>query len=184
MDKISLIMLTWNSEVVLRKALDSVKSVVDEMIVVDSSSTDDTLDILNEYGCVVYTMELKDSWSKLKNFAIEKTSYDWILSLDSDEYLVEETVAKIPELVKGNNVDCYIFRRLNYLDNSLWKVEDHCRLFRKHCRFRGNIHECLAGFRKSQTTEVTIMHKKSWEKQKEQTARYAEFNRKLKEVQC
>lgn len=181
MSKISLIILTWNSEAVLRAALDSVKSVVDEIIAVDSASVDGTVQILNEYGAKVYTMEMKDSWSELRNFAIEKVTHEWILSLDSDEYLTKEAAAKVPELVKNNDVDCYIIRRLNYLDGELQELKEyHPRLFRRHCRFVGNIHEQLVGFKKSVIVEEAIMHKKSWKRQIEQNARYVEFIEMLK----
>lgn len=182
MGKISLMILTWNSEAVLRTALDSVKGVVDEIIAVDSASTDGTVQILNEYGAKVYTMVLKDSWDELKNLAVEKTSHEWILSIDSDEEMTKEAAAKVPELVKSSDVDCYAFRRLNYLDGELQELKEyHPRLFRRYCRFKGNIHEQLTGFKKLVVIEDAIMHKKTWVRQIAQNARYTEFIERLKE---
>ena len=180
MEKVTLVILTWNCADVLRTALDSIKDVVDEIVAVDSSSVDGTLDILKEYEAVIYTKALEGSWSKLRNFGIEKSTKDWILILDSDEYLTKETIGKIPELVKSSEVDCYIFRRLNYLDDVLQEVKDyHYRLFRKHCSYAGVIHEQLTGFNKSQVVEdAIVMHKKTLKRQKEQDKRYLEFNKK------
>jgi len=182
MSKISLMILTWNSEAVLRTALESVKGVVDEIVAVDSASVDGTVEILKEYGAKVYTMELKDSWDELKNFAVEKTSHEWILSIDSDEEMTKEAAALIPELVKSSDVDCYAFRRLNYLDDVLQELKEyHPRLFRRYCRFVGNIHEQLVGFKKIQIMEEAIIHSKTWKRQIDQNARYIEFSRQLEQ---
>lgn len=174
---ITLVILTWNCEGVLRTALDSVKGIVDEIVAVDSSSTDSTLDILKEYGAMVYTKALEGSWSELRNFGIENATKDWILILDSDEYLTEEAVKMIPGLVKNSEVDCYIFRRLNFLDGVLQEAKDHhYRLFKNYCRYQGVIHEQLVGFKKSQIVEdAIVVHKKTLKKQKEQDERYLEF---------
>ena len=177
---VALVILTWNSADVLRTALDSVKDIVVEIVAVDSSSTDGTLDILKEYRAVVYTKALEGSWSELRNFGIEKATSEWILILDSDEYLTEETIKKIPELVKSSEADCYIFRRLNYLDGVLQEAKDyHYRLFKKNCRYAGVIHEQLTGFKKSQVVEdAIVMHKKTLKRQKEQDKRYLEFSKR------
>ena len=183
---IALVILTWNCADVLRTAIDSVEKVVDEVVAVDSSSTDGTLDILREYGekykyaVEVYTKALKGSWSGLRNFGIEKSTNEWILILDSDEYLTGETIEMIPELVRSSEADCYIFRRLNYLDGVLQEAKDyHFRLFKRHCRYEGVIHEQLVGFNKSKVIEgAVVMHKKTRVRQKEQDERYLEFNRR------
>ena len=189
---ITWLLLTWNSADSIRAALESVGNLVDEVVVVDSNSTDGTLNILSEYGnkwiekgiaIEVYTKALEGSWSELRNFGIEKATKDWILILDSDEYLTEETVQMIPELVKSSEVDCFIFRRLNYLDGVLQEAKDyHYRLFKRYCRYAGVVHEQLVGFKKSQVVEdAIVMHKKTGEKQREQNERYLEFNKRREE---
>ena len=174
-------MLTWNSEAALRTALDSVKGLIDEIVAVDSSSTDGTLNLLKEHGAVIYTKALEDSWSELRNFGISKASHEWILILDSDEYLTKETVQMIPELVKSSDADSFIFRRLNYLDGILQEAKDyHYRLFKNYCRYEGMIHEQLVGFNKSKVIEdAVVMHKKTKTRQKEQDERYLEFSKRL-----
>jgi len=179
---ISWLLLTWNSANSIRTALESAKDLVDEIVVVDSNSTDETLDILDEYDAKVYTKALEKSWSELRNFGISKASYEWILVLDSDEYLTKETLLMIPKLVESDEVDAFIFRRLNYLDGVLQEAKDyHYRLFKRHCRYAGRIHEQLVGFKKSKVIEdAIVMHKKTWKKQKEQDERYLEFTKERK----
>ncbi|MEO6119524.1 MAG: glycosyltransferase family 2 protein [Terriglobales bacterium] len=80
---LSVAIITKNEEANIRRTLESVKW-ADEIVVVDSGSTDRTCDIAREYGAKVFVEEWK-GFAKQKNSAIEKCSGDWILSLDADE---------------------------------------------------------------------------------------------------
>lgn len=86
MQKLSVIIITYNEETQIRATLEAVKW-CDEIIVVDSHSKDKTVDICNEYAnCKVYTNVFK-GYSNQKKFALEKVSNDWVLSIDADEVL-------------------------------------------------------------------------------------------------
>jgi len=85
--KISFITFTRNSGRRLKLLLENVKDVVDEIIVIDGYSTDDTVEIAKSYGAKVF---LRKPWGHVepdRMFALRKASYDWILYLDDDELL-------------------------------------------------------------------------------------------------
>ena len=81
---LSVIVLAYNEEENLPDCLASI-SFADEIIVIDSDSTDKTAKIAKEYGATVYQRNLNDDYAAQRNFAISKASHEWILMLDSDE---------------------------------------------------------------------------------------------------
>ena len=88
--KLSLCMIVRDNQETLRKCLDSVKSLVDEIIIVDTGSTDDTKIIALEYTGKVYDFHWKDNFSEAKNHALSKAGYGWVLFLDADESISEK----------------------------------------------------------------------------------------------
>jgi glycosyltransferase involved in cell wall biosynthesis len=95
---LSVAIITKNEEANIRRTLESVKW-ADEIIVVDSGSTDRTCDIAGEFGAKVYVEEWK-GFAKQKNSAIEKCTSDWILSLDADEEVTPQLASSICESVR------------------------------------------------------------------------------------
>lgn len=86
MKLISLCMIVKNEEDVLSRCLDSVKSIVDEIIIVDTGSTDGTRAIAEQYGANIFDFTWINDFSAAKNEAIRHASGQWILFLDADEY--------------------------------------------------------------------------------------------------
>ncbi|MDP7197127.1 MAG: glycosyltransferase family 2 protein, partial [SAR202 cluster bacterium] len=89
MEKLSVVIITLNEEKNIQRCLNSVKHVADEIVVVDSLSTDNTEQICQSYG-VKFIKHKFDDYVTQKNYANSKASYDYILSLDADEALSEE----------------------------------------------------------------------------------------------
>ncbi|MBI5072943.1 glycosyltransferase [Candidatus Woesearchaeota archaeon] len=85
MTTISLCMIAKNEEQLIKNALDSVKPFVDEMIVIDTGSDDNTRQISQECGATVYDFKWENDFSKAKNFAKSMAKGQWILFLDADE---------------------------------------------------------------------------------------------------
>lgn len=95
--KLSVAMITMNEERILAKTLESVKSIADEIVIVDSGSTDRTEEIAKNYGAKFY----RESWKGYgpqRNSAIEKASGEWILNIDADEEISPELQRKILEI--------------------------------------------------------------------------------------
>ena len=87
MATLSLCMIVKNEEVMLGGCLESAKDWVDEIIVVDTGSTDRTKEIALEHGAKVYDFEWIEDFAAARNFAKSKCSSDYVLSLDADERL-------------------------------------------------------------------------------------------------
>ena len=95
---LSVVLITYNEEANIGRTLASVQPLVaegkGEIIVVDSGSTDRTVEIAKSYGAKVFVEEWK-GYAAQKNSAIEKATGDWILSLDADEELSQDLIAEL-----------------------------------------------------------------------------------------
>jgi glycosyltransferase involved in cell wall biosynthesis len=96
---LSLCMIVKNEENNIRRALMTVKPVVDEMIVVDTGSTDRTKDIAQELGAKVYDFPWTDSFAEARNYSLSKATGDWILILDADEVISPSDHEKLRKLI-------------------------------------------------------------------------------------
>ncbi len=109
---ITVTILTKNCDKTLNKTLDSVKG-FSEVVILDTGSTDHTLDIARSYSNVKIFHSPFIGFGPLHNFAVEKASHDWILSLDSDEVLTESLVQEILSL-SLNHHSIYSIERNNF----------------------------------------------------------------------
>ncbi|NFE60776.1 glycosyltransferase family 2 protein [Clostridium botulinum] len=114
---ISLCMIVKNEECTLEKCLKRVSEFVDEIIIVDTGSTDNTNKIALKYTDKVYGFEWCDDFAKARNFSIKKASNDWILILDADEVIEKFDVEKIKKnCISSNNIVGRIKRINEYED--------------------------------------------------------------------
>lgn len=97
MSRLSVCLLTFNSARLLRECVTSLMRVADEVIVVDSGSTDETPRILAEFGLRA-TYRSYTTHGDQMNHAIARAANDWVLCMDSDEVLDDETIARINDL--------------------------------------------------------------------------------------
>ncbi len=145
--RISQCMIVKNEERNIQRALSWGKNVIWEQIVVDTGSTDRTVELAKAMGAKVYHFSWIDDFAAAKNYAISKASGDWIAFLDADEYLMEEWVSKMPELLQRLESSCYAIRSplVNLQASSVTLVARHCRIFRRMpgLGYRGAIHEYL-----------------------------------------
>jgi len=111
--KISAVIIAFNEEKHIGRCIESVKDVVDEVVVVDSYSSDLTEEICQQQG-VVFIRHVFRGLIEQKNFAIDQATFPYILSLDPDEYLSEALIQSLKEVKKNWKFDSYYFRRLTY----------------------------------------------------------------------
>ena len=99
--KISACYIVKNEENVIQRSIDSLMDAVDEIILVDTGSTDQTIEVAKKYPKVnTYSYTWKNDFAAARNVAIEKASGDWIVFLDADElFAFEKTVGIISGLV-------------------------------------------------------------------------------------
>ena len=109
---ISAVIITYNEEKYIGLCLESLQEVADEIVVVDSGSTDRTREICENYGCRVILHDF-EGYIEQKNWAMAQTKYDYILSLDGDELLSEELKKSILNVKEKWDKDGYYFNRLN-----------------------------------------------------------------------
>jgi glycosyltransferase involved in cell wall biosynthesis len=117
---ISIIILTYNEEENIRTCLENSKRLTDKIYIIDSFSTDKTLDICKEYGCEIHQHKFENQARQL-NWALENVDIneDWILRLDADEFMTEELINEIKnkiESVDENISGIFLKRRLYFLD--------------------------------------------------------------------
>ncbi|MEH7124263.1 glycosyltransferase, partial [Bacillus sp. JJ1773] len=137
---ISLCMIVKNEERVLAKCLRSVKGKVDEIIVVDTGSTDSTVKIAETFGAKVFHFKWIDDFSSARNFSISKASSDFILVLDADEQL--DQAFNLYDEIKSEK-DYYIMSIKNKMGKDYVLNHNAIRLFRNDSRliYKGRIHE-------------------------------------------
>ncbi len=113
---LSLCMIVKDEAMRLPQCLRSVKNVVDEMIVVDTGSTDNTKKVAQVFGAKVYDFQWNDSFAEARNFSLSKATGKWILVLDADEVLGRSDVKRLKQLVEGSANDpvAYLFETRNY----------------------------------------------------------------------
>ena len=135
MIKLSTVIITFNEEKNIRRCLDSVQRVSDEVIVVDSFSADGTEAICREYG-VKFMQHAFKGHIQQKNYALEQAASPYVLSLDADEALDERLQDEIIKIKKDWQADSYNFNRLtNYcgqwIRHSGWYPDVKTRLWDK-----------------------------------------------------
>lgn len=93
-------MIVKNEGELLPGCLESVRHWVDEIVIVDTGSTDRTVDIARSYGARVYFREWDGSFSNARNYALSKVTSDWVLYIDADEEFVEDDVPLLKKLLQ------------------------------------------------------------------------------------
>lgn len=184
---LALNILTWNSEESLEDALQSVSSCVDLIYALDRFSTDGTLEILKRYNAQIFQKEFSGSFAAERNYLIDKTQADWILTLDSDEIVneaIQKNIRSDIRLLEELNYSVGFYPRKNLLDNKLSSIEipGHARLIKKNSNIRyfGKVHETVNFEEKKNacwffSDTRMIIHSKSWKKQEAQNIRYSQM---------
>lgn len=137
--KVTAIVTTFNEELCLDRCLKSV-AWVDEILVVDSFSTDSTLQIIKKYSERVFQREYKNAADQ-KNWIIPQASHPWIVLLDADEFLTDELTSEIIHVLQNPKHDAYWIKRQNYFMDkrvrfSGWQGDRVIRLFKRDlCRY-------------------------------------------------
>jgi glycosyltransferase involved in cell wall biosynthesis len=185
MPGITATIITLNEEDRIAEALASL-ACCDEIVVVDSGSTDRTREIASIRGARVINHPW-EGYSRQKNFAADQASHEWILSIDADEAL---SIELADEIVRWKNEPgrhvlpcaCSMARRAFYLgkwiNHSGWYPDRKVRLYdRRHCRWEGTIHENLRIDGAVLTLHGDLLHFpfSNWEDQKRKIDEYTKL---------
>ena len=143
---LSLCMIVKDEEKFLPTCLESIKDHVDEIIIVDTGSTDKTVEIAEKYNTKVYHHQWENSFSKARNYSLKYATCDWIIWLDADEEVDKEDAHKLKEVIKDNTVDVIhipVFNRP--VGGKNFSVSNLEKIFKNHIGiyFEGIVHNSL-----------------------------------------
>ncbi len=153
--RLSLCMIVRDEQEMLPRSLASVAEAVDEMVIVDTGSTDATVEIARSFGAQVIFHEWTGSFAHARNVSLQAASGDWLLCLDADEVLVEEDAPLLRALTGHTWREAFYLSETNYtgdLEDGTAVTHNALRVFRNRSeyRFEGRLHEqiaqCLPGY--------------------------------------
>ena len=143
---VTLCMIVKNEEQYIRNCLDAARAYVNEIVIVDTGSSDGTIAIAEEYGARVFPYAWNNHFAEARNYGLHRALGDWILVLDADEVIekVDETLFR--EMLRNESIAGYYvtIRHLRSTsDERDVETDQVCRLFRRHTNiaYRGRIHE-------------------------------------------
>ena len=148
-NKISAVIITYNEERNIGRCLQSLQGIADEIVVVDSFSTDSSEKICESYK-VRFFQRKWDNYSAQKNFGNEQASNDYILSIDADEVVSEKLQQSILSAKENLNADAFSMNRLTYycgkpIRHCGWYPDKKVRLWnRNKGSWKGDVHEKIS----------------------------------------
>lgn len=146
--KISACYIVKNEAKNLAKSIKSLKNQVNEIVVVDTGSADNTIAVARKLGARVYSFPWQDDFSKARNFALSKAKGEWLVLLDADEYFTAKTAGNIRQVIsQAQQADGLLIQMVNY-DVDKAEIQDYFYQLRIVCNqqglhYEGKIHEEL-----------------------------------------
>lgn len=166
MISISLCMIVKDEEKVLERCLNSIAGIVDEIIIVDTGSSDHTKEIALKYTSQVFDYKWQDDFSKARNFAFSKATKDYIYSADADEVIDEENQARFLQLKQVLLDEIEIVQMIYVTDMQYNTTENFVKDIRpklykrlRHFVWKDPIHEMVELDPVVYNSDIEIMHK-------------------------
>jgi len=136
MASLSVVVMTYNESKHIGKCLESVATIADDTLVVDSFSTDNTVAIAREMGARIIE-NVFEGYIEQRRFCVENAKHELILALDADEWLSDELVEEIRAIKSSSSADCYTINRLSrigdqWVKHGTWFPQFILRLFHKN----------------------------------------------------
>jgi tetratricopeptide (TPR) repeat protein len=145
--QVSVCMIVKNEEKLLDKCLNSIEDFADEIIIVDTGSSDNTVEIAKRHGAKVYFHEWENDFSKARNFSLSYAKTEWIFIMDADEELVVEDIPVLKEIMrqKDYNMISINVYNLGPEGSSISSFLPSIRMFRRTtgAKYEGIVHNQL-----------------------------------------
>jgi glycosyltransferase involved in cell wall biosynthesis len=137
-------MIVKNEEKYLRGCFESVRNLVNQIVVVDTGSNDSTIEIAKEFNAEVFSFKWINDFSAARNFALSKSVCNWILYLDADERLSDQSINEVKRITKSGEyigVNCFV--KSPDEETGRENIIHYPRLFRNSnkIKFNGSVHE-------------------------------------------
>ncbi|MEM5011159.1 glycosyltransferase family 2 protein [Niallia taxi] len=165
---VSLALIVRNEEETIQKCITQAKKLVDEIIVVDTGSTDGTLQIFKKDSLLkIYHYEWTNNFAAARNFAIEQCTGDYILVLDADEYITFGKRSELEKVMIKNQIGRIKIVSKFKKDGEEFESSSYIsRFFPKYVRYRGAIHEQLESNLSRVDMKLTVAHSGYFDKDK------------------
>ncbi len=166
MVSISLCMIVKDEEETLGRCLESVKGLVDEIIIVDTGSTDGTKEIAQKYNAKIYDFQWVDDFSAARNYSFSKATQDYIFWLDADDVIMEEDIIRFRQLKESldSRIDVVMMRYNLGVDDkgNVTTTYYRERLLKRSRNFKlyDPIHEYMLFSGNIINSDICITHKK------------------------
>lgn len=177
---LTIVILTKNEEKTIKQVIENAQKCVADILVIDSGSTDKTVDIANACGAEVVFREWDNDFSAQRNFALQHVKTPWVLYLDADEFLDTELIDSIQTVLKRNENKQYsMMRKIHAFGfeykHGIFKPDEVVRIFKPDSvHWENKVHErpvcklpkeCLKGYIEHYTYE-------NWQEWWEKAGRY------------
>ncbi len=163
MPTISLCMIVKNEETVLSKCLNSIKNLADEIIIVDTGSTDKTINIAQQYTSKIYHFKWCDNFSAARNYAFSFATCDYVMWLDADDVIQESELQKLLKLKPHLSADTYMLKyAIAYTNQNPTYTFYRERLLKRsgNPTWEGCVHECITPFGIVEKLDIVVEHRK------------------------
>ena len=169
---ISLCMIVKDEEKTIRNCLDSVKDIVDEIVIIDTGSTDKTKDAISHFSKSAGFSNIKvidfvwdHDFSSARNESLKHAKNEWVLVLDPDEKIAEKDRKRLVELTRQTSIKAFSLEQRTFLPNNKFRSNWLVRLFMNNqgFTFRNQVHELVENAilekgEKIQKTDILIEH--------------------------
>ncbi|MFH2043932.1 MAG: glycosyltransferase [Pseudomonadota bacterium] len=159
--RISVCLIAKNEEKYIDQCLSSIKAIADEIILVDTGSTDRTVKIAGKYTDKIYFHLWNDNFSEARNHYLKYATGDWIFQIDADEKLVQEDIPIILKAINDKNIDAVMIQIISKLrEGKSEAVHSVERVFRnkKQIHYEGRVHNRLEGITNAKVYPIRLMH--------------------------
>ncbi|MBW1913878.1 MAG: glycosyltransferase [Deltaproteobacteria bacterium] len=159
---LSLCMIVKDEESMLSRCLKSAGDYADEIIIVDTGSTDQTVEIARKFGARVYHHPWENDFAKHRNQAISYATCDWILMIDADEELMAGSGNILKKAINKNNIDSIVITNISTFNNGrseAWNRQT--RIFKNlpYISYSDIVHEQLTGINNSKYYPIFFYHR-------------------------